>query len=42
MLVDDILEGAQHYTASKVAKNINGGTTGIIGRVMKYWYSCYI
>jgi hypothetical protein len=34
MLVDDILESAQHYTASKVTKNINGGTTGIIGRVM--------
>ena len=34
MLVDDILEGAQSYTASKVARNINGGTTGIIGRVM--------
>jgi len=33
MLVDDILEGAQHYTASKVAKNINGGTTGIINQV---------
>jgi hypothetical protein len=34
MLVDDILESAQHYTASKVARNINGGTTGIVGRVM--------
>jgi hypothetical protein len=34
MLVDDILEGAQSYTGSKVARNINGGTTGIIGRVM--------
>jgi len=33
MLVDDILESAQHYTASKVAKNINGGTTGIINQV---------
>ena len=33
MLIDDILEGAQSYTASKVAKNINGGTTGIINRV---------
>jgi hypothetical protein len=33
MLVDDILEGAQSYTASKVTKNINGGTTGIINQV---------
>jgi hypothetical protein len=33
MLVDDILESAQHYTASKVARNINGGTTGIINKV---------
>ena len=33
MLVDDILEGRQNYTASKVTKNINGGTTGIINRV---------
>ena len=33
MLVDDILESAQHYTASKVTKNINGGTTGIINQV---------
>jgi hypothetical protein len=33
MLVDDILEGAQSYTASKVARNINGGTTGIINQV---------
>jgi len=34
MLIDDILEGAQSYTASKVAKNsIYGGTTGIINRV---------
>jgi hypothetical protein len=33
MLVDDILEQSQQYTASKVAKNINGGTTGIINRV---------
>jgi hypothetical protein len=33
MLVDDILEGRQNYTASKVAKNINGGTTGIINQV---------
>jgi hypothetical protein len=27
------LEGAQSYTASKVTKNINGGTTGIINQV---------
>jgi hypothetical protein len=33
MLVDDILEGVQKYTASKVTKNINGGTTGIINQV---------
>ena len=33
MLVDDILEEVQSYTASKVAKNINGGTTGIINQV---------
>jgi hypothetical protein len=33
MLIDDILEGVQSYTASKVAKNINGGTTGIINQV---------
>ena len=33
MLVDDILEGRQNYTASKVTKNINGGTTGIINQV---------
>jgi hypothetical protein len=34
MLVDDILEGRQNYTASKVAKNsIYGGTTGIINQV---------
>ncbi len=33
MLVDDILESAQHYTASKVTKNINGGTTGIVNQV---------
>ena len=33
MLIDDILEGAQSYTASKVAKNINSGSTGIINRV---------
>ncbi len=33
MLVDDILEAAQSYTASKVTKNINGGTTGIINQV---------
>ena len=33
MLVDDILEGVQHYTATKVTKNINGGTTGIINQV---------
>jgi len=33
MLIDDILEGAQSYTASKVTKNINGGTTGIINQV---------
>jgi hypothetical protein len=33
MLVDDILEGVQSYTASKVTKNINGGTTGIINQV---------
>jgi hypothetical protein len=31
MLVDDILENG---IASKVTRNINGGTTGIIGRVM--------
>jgi hypothetical protein len=29
----DILEGRQNYTASKVTKNINGGTTGIINQV---------
>jgi len=33
MLVDDILEEVQSYTASKVAKNVNGGTTGIINQV---------
>ena len=33
MLVDDILEEAQSYIASKVTKNINGGTTGIINQV---------
>ena len=34
MLVDDILEEVQSYTASKVAKNsIYGGTTGIINKV---------
>ena len=33
MLVDDILEEVQSYTASKVTKNINGGTTGIINQV---------
>jgi hypothetical protein len=33
MLVDDILEGVQSYTSSKVTKNINGGTTGIINQV---------
>ena len=33
MLVDDILESVQNYTASKVTKNINGGTTGIINQV---------
>ena len=33
MLVDDILEGRQNYTASKVTTNINGGTTGIINQV---------
>jgi len=33
MLVDDILESVQSYTASKVTKNINGGTTGIINQV---------
>jgi hypothetical protein len=34
MLVDDILEGRQNYTASKVAKNsFYGGTTGIINQV---------
>ncbi len=33
MLVDDILEAVQSYTASKVTKNINGGTTGIINQV---------
>jgi len=33
MLVDDILEGRQNYTASKVTRNINGGTTGIINQV---------
>ncbi len=31
LLVDDILENG---IASKVTRNINGGTTGIIGRVM--------
>jgi len=33
MLIDDILEEAQSYIASKVTKNINGGTTGIINQV---------
>jgi hypothetical protein len=33
MLVDDILEEAQSYAATKVTKNINGGTTGIINQV---------
>jgi hypothetical protein len=33
MLVDDILESVQSYTATKVTKNINGGTTGIINQV---------
>jgi len=33
MLVDDILEAVQSYTASKVTKNINGGTTGIINQI---------
>jgi len=33
MLIDDILEEVQSYTASKVTKNINGGTTGIINQV---------
>jgi len=33
MLVDDILESRQHYVKN-VTKNINGGTTGIIGKVM--------
>jgi len=38
MLVDDILEGVQHYTATKVTKNINGGTTGIINQVQSALY----
>jgi hypothetical protein len=38
MLVDDILEGVQKYTASKVTKNINGGTTGIINQVQNAVY----
>jgi hypothetical protein len=38
MLVDDILEGVQHYTATKVTKNINGGTTGIINQVQSAVY----
>ena len=33
MLIDDILESVQNYTTSKVTKNINGGTTGIINQV---------
>jgi hypothetical protein len=33
MLVDDILEERQHYVKN-VTRNINGGTTGIIGSVM--------
>jgi hypothetical protein len=38
MLVDDILEEAQSYAASKVTKNINGGTTGIINQVQNAVY----
>jgi hypothetical protein len=38
MLVDDILEGVQHYTATKVTKNINGGTTGLINQVQSALY----
>jgi hypothetical protein len=38
MLVDDILEGVQHYTATKVTKNINGGTKGIINQVQSALY----
>jgi hypothetical protein len=33
LLIDDILESVQNYTTSKVTKNINGGTTGIINQV---------
>jgi hypothetical protein len=38
MLVDDILEEAQSYAATKVTKNINGGTTGIINQVQSATY----
>jgi hypothetical protein len=38
MLVDDILEEAQSYAATKVTKNINGGTTGIINQVQNAVY----